>query len=379
MSKVVSKIRCYNPSQKNSISGNLNHLSYISGRNMAMFNEKGIATIGDVENIVVNETRAEELKQYLYKIATSKTNIYRGIISIREYDALELGYDKQNTWNDMMKRNIYDIGKKLNLSITGMEWLGVVHIKKGNPHIHYMIWDKNQKINRYFINTYKQDEIRKLLIKDIFSNELSMYYEELNNSKKTLRDKAISIEIKAFDNSKCLGKIAYINKLSDKEINNLLEKFKDIKNNLPKTGALKYSYMTSELKQKINGFIYNLLECNFELKNEYLKYIETSKKIGSLYGESEKKSLEKKAKEKLENILGNQVLTCIKQLNIEQFKKQVIIEGIIQNLFRTLSIIVESNEAKHELYKNYRGEMSKQAKRDYAKNKCNSSNIEWGI
>lgn len=377
LSKVISKVRCYNPSESKSISGNVNHLDYIAKRNMAIYNNKGISTFGDIENIKVEETNIDYLKKYILKIASKKINIYRGIISLKEDDAIKLGFDKQKIWKDMMNRNIYDIGKKLGLSISGMEWIAVVHLKKGNPHLHYELWDKNQKINRYFITTKKQEDIRKQLIKDIFSDELSIFYQELNNTKNDLRSEAVTLELKAIDKNYCNGKVAFVTNLKQSEMNTLLKLYNEIKLELPKTGSLKYAYMKPEIKVKIKSFIEELLKVNVELNNGYQSYIETSKKIGALYGDTNKKELEEKAIKQLDNILGNQLLKAIKEINQENLRKQVLVNSIIQDLFRTLTLLVESNNSKYDLYKNYKGEMSKQAKKDYAKNKANASTMEW--
>lgn len=377
LSKVISKIRCYNPSEYRSISGNINHLEYIAKRNMAIYNEKGISTFGDIENIKVEETNIEYLKKYVSKIANKKNNIYRGIISLKEEDAIQLGFDKQKTWKDMMNRNVYDVGEKLGLSISGMEWIAVVHLKKGNPHLHYELWDKNQKINRYNITTKKQEDIRKQLVKDIFCDELAIYYKELNNTKNNLRNEVTTLELKAIYKNYCNGKVAFVTNLQQTDINKLLKLYNEIKSELPKTGSFKYAYMTPEIKEKIQLFILELLKVNIDLNKQYQNYLETSKKIGSLYGDTNKKELEVKAIKQLDNILGNQLLKAIKEIKQENFRKQVLVNNLIQDLFRTLTLLVESNNSKYDLYKNYKGEMSKQAKRDYAKNKANASTIEW--
>ncbi len=377
LSKVISKIRCYNPSERNTVSGNVNHLSYIANRNMAVYNDNGVSTFGDIETIDVENTDIKELKKYISEIGKQKINIYRGIISMKEKDCLELGYDNQQTWKDMMNRNIYDIGKKLGLSMSGMEWIAVVHMKKDNPHIHYQLWDKKQTINRYFINVNTQEEIRKLLVKDIFDNELHSYYKLLDNSKENIKQNAILKEIKAFDNRYCNKKIAFLKNIKLKDLNKLLKLYNNIKNELPKTGSLKYEYMTKEIKQDINIFIKELMNYNVDLKNEYYTYIEVSKNIGKLYGEDNKKEMENKAIKQLDKILGNKFLNSIKEINKEKISNQVFINHIIQNLYSLLSILIDSNESKYDLYRNYKCEMSKQAKKDLAKNRANINTMSW--
>jgi len=343
---------------------------------MAISNEKGIATFGSIDGIDVENAPLKELSKYIYQKSNNKTNIYRGIISLKEENALELGYDNQEEWKSLMNRRASDIGKTLGIPTTNVEWVAVVHLKQGNPHLHYMLWDKQQQINRYFINIQKQNKIRELLTKDIFDEELQQYYEIKDESKKTLKDKAIALEIKAFNKNNCTGKLAYT-KLDSKIADDLYKRFAEIKALLPPTGALKYAYMPPEVKQKIQEFMQIYLDNNVDFKNEYEKYIDVSSSIGAMYGENSKKYYTQKAEKELENILGNQFLYAVKGVILENTSEQKFASNLLQDIFRFLSILNESNAAKYNLYKNYKGEMSKQAKRDLARNRANSTNMEW--
>lgn len=344
---------------------------------MAIHNEKGVATFGDIEGIDVESAHLKEIAEHIGKKSANKTNVYRGIISLKEDSALQLGYDKQEEWKDLMNRRVYDIANTLGITTTNVEWVAVVHLKKGNPHLHYMVWDKQQEINDYFISVQKQCKIRELLTKDIFNEELQQYYNLQNDTKSTLKNKMLALEIKAFDKSNCIGKLAYTN-IPNKTIIDLIKRFKEIKNLLPDTGRLNYQFMPDEIKAKINEFMQILKNNNIDLKNECDKYIQTSASIGAMYGEGSKKYYEKKAIKDLEKILGNQFLYAVKMLNLELLEKKTLVNNLLQDMFRFLSILNESNEAKLNLYNNYKGEMSKQAKRDFAINKANSSNMEWG-
>lgn len=376
MSNVISKVRCYNPSKSDTASGNKNHLNYIARRNMAIPNEKGVTTFGSISNLDVKTEKLSTIRAYIGDKSLQKTNIYRGIISLKESDALNLGYDKQEMWEDLLRRKAPEIAKILGIPPLNAEWVGVVHLKKGNPHLHYMLWDKDQKINNYYISVTKQNRIRELLTKDIFDEELQEYYSLMNKAKNTLRNNTMALEIKAFDKSTCIGKLAYIN-FSKNTLKDLVNKFNEIKSILPKTGALKYAYMPDNAKTKINEFIKIYIDNNVDFKNEYDTYIETAIKIGAMYGEKNKKYYEKKAKKELENILGNQFLNAIKMIKVEEMQEQKFVINLMQELFRTLSILTENNQAKYSLFSEHKGEMSKQAKKDFAKNKANASSIDW--
>jgi len=376
VSKVISKVRCYNPAFPDTPSGNRNHLYYIARRNMAITNERGVATFGEIEGIDIQNTSLTDIGKEIMRKSKARTNIYRGIISLKEEEALELGYDKQQMWEELMQRRVYDIAKILNISPINVQYIGVVHLKKGNPHLHYMLWDKDQGINTCFITTKQQCEIRELLTKDIFDDELQKYYDIQNEIKSHFRSNVMSLEIKAFDKNACVGKLAYIN-YSDSQLKEIASKFKDIKNSISSEGRLAYKLMPLDVKTKIDEFVKMFLDSNTDFKKEYEKYIETSGQIGKFYGEDSKSYYEKKAKKDLDIILGNQLLNAIKMINYEKKQEKMIARNLLQEMFRFLSILNESNLSKLDLYANHKEDMSKQAKKDLAHNKANASSINW--
>lgn len=375
MSKVISKIRCYNPNKSDTISGNINHLYYIARRNMTLKNEKGIPTFGEIDNIDVENAHLKDIAKEIAIKSNRKTNIYRGIISLKAEDALELGFDKQAEWKSLMERRVYDIGKELGIPPLNCQWIAVVHLKKSNPHLHYMLWDKNQKINSYFIKTKTQGKVRELLTKDIFEDELKQYYQIQDETKKKLRDEEIALKLKAFDFKNCKGKIAYIN-IPDMILKRMFNLYDEIKKEIPVKGRINYALMPNSLKVKIDEFMKLFIENNVDMKKEYVKYLENASKIGSMYGESRKEYFEHKAEGQLKRILGNQLLNSIKLIKFEEFNKKLIINNTLQGMFKFLSQLNESNKSKISL-NSYKSELSLQAKKEYLIKKLNSSSIEW--
>lgn len=377
MSRVISKLRCYNPSKADTTKGNVGHLYYISRRSNALFYDNK-TLFGKINNTDLKYQTIEDIGKYIADKSNNKTNIYRGIISMKENDALELGYDKVTEWDILMKEKIYDVAKVVNIDMPNVEWVAVVHLKKGNPHLHYMMWDKEQGINRYYISAYQQNKIRGMLTKHIFENELSQYYEIKNNSKSKLRGEALMLEIKAFNNNYCNGKLAYINS-NDSKIKVMIKKFNYISSILPDRGSLKYAYMSENIKLEINDFMKEFINNNADFKNECERYINNSINIGSMYGKTNKNNIKLKSEKELNNILGNQFLKALKDIKIYNKNQKYFIRNLLQELFRTLSSINESTISKINLYSNYKSSMSKQAKKDYAKNMENASSIEWNL
>lgn len=234
MVKVISKLRAYSPNKKDTPTGNIKHLYYIATRTNALTNEYGSSIFGyyNYRNLQP-DIQKKEVAKYIKNISQEKNNIYRGIISLRESDAIRLGYNNRKQWEIMIKKNIQEIAKVMNIPFSRLEYCGVVHLKKGNPHLHYMFWDRSQKINRCYISTYQQNKIRDIVTKGIYNEELQELYVQRDKIKKDLKNRDLVEEMKAINIENCNPKIPYI-KIKNKDRKILIGEFKRIAKMLPK-------------------------------------------------------------------------------------------------------------------------------------------------
>ena len=169
MAKVISKLRAYSPNKKDTPTGNIKHLYYIATRKNAVINEHGSSIFGYYNySSLKPDIQKKEVAKYIKAISEEKNNVYRGIISLKEEDAIRLGYTTRKQWETMIQKNIHELAKVMNIPFSRLEYCGVVHLKKGNPHLHYLFWDRSQKINRCYISTYQQNKIRDIITKGIY-------------------------------------------------------------------------------------------------------------------------------------------------------------------------------------------------------------------
>ena len=234
MVKVISKLRAYSPNKKDTPTGNIKHLYYIATRTNAVTNECGSSIFGyyNYKNLEP-DIQKKEVAKYIKNISQARNNVYRGIISLKEEDAIRLGYDNRSQWEIMIKKNIQEIAKVMNIPFSRLEYCGVVHLKKGNPHLHYMFWDRSQNINRCYISTYQQNKIRDIITKGIYNEELQELYKQRDTIKNDLKNKDLVEEMKAINIENCDSKIPYT-KIKNKDRKYLISEFKRISKLLPK-------------------------------------------------------------------------------------------------------------------------------------------------
>ena len=234
MAKVISKLRAYSPNKKDTPTGNIKHLYYIATRKNAVINKYGSSIFGyyNYKNLEP-DIQKKEVARYIKSISQAKNNVYRGIISLKEEDAVRLGYTNRKQWETMIQKNIQEIAKIVNIPFSRLEYCGVVHLKKGNPHLHYMFWDRSQKINRCYISEYQQNRIRDIITKGIYKDELQELYNERDAIKNDLKNKDLVEEMKAINIENCDSKIPYT-KIENKDRKKLIADFKRIAKLLPK-------------------------------------------------------------------------------------------------------------------------------------------------
>lgn len=358
--KVISKLRCYSPNLKDTPTGNVKHLYYISDRTNAMKNIYNNSIFGYInyKNLSDNVEKID-IAKYIRDLSMKKTNVYRGIISLKEQDAVKLGYTERRQWEYLLKNSIKDIGNIMNIPSSNLEYIAVVHYKKGNPHIHYMFWDKNQSVNSCFITENQQNKIRNIVTKRVYEEELKELYVEKDNLKKDISSMELINYIKSTNIDFCDEKIPYqkMNKKNKKEI---VKMFKDICKQLPSTGSLKYAYMPKNIKNDLNKLIDKLKESNFDLNESVENYIEKTQQIANYFTGVYKDNILSSETDKIYKMLGNKLLKLMKEY------KEISAETILYNLYSIMSRL-EDQQAARESSKEYINSLSENAKKEYAR------------
>ena len=407
MSNLIFIFKAYNPNKRESLFMHKRYTNYIANSEYVIRNENTthglFGKVDEFPNIQTNDDLTSIIN-HINKLAEDKIPIYRGLISLNEFDANRLGYNEQEKWKDLLENKLPNIAEKMNIKYADLQYLGAVHFEDGHPHLQFFVWSKERKIN-YFVNYKEINKLRDEFINDIFIEDLLPIYHDkdlarknitaenyiLNELKKVTDDKRLLDEFmeyeKGFEGSKKIRSM-----LKDNEIKDIVSLLFDLKEKLKETtGSIKYQYLMKypDIIQEIDKISNLIINSSLQCQKEIDKYIEAKQKLVEFkYSDKDKIKVEKdrvkqEAEKEIIKLIGNQILNLERRwLNYRDEYSYIRYNNDTRNLLDNIltALYYQSLEqrkcnTKHEFI--YNKQLSKQAKKEIAIQKRNSSEWNW--
>lgn len=337
--KVISKIRCYSPNSKNTPVKNYNTLYYIATRTgvdlSPLGNENGLSSndiyaryiherpqshglFGNIDTSDVNKICAD-----VRDISKSRV-IYRGILSLSEDDASELGFLNKKAWSDYLTLSMPEIAETLGIPASDMNWIAAFHKQQGHPHVHYMLWSSNpHHVQTPFISIPQQHKCRELFSGRFFAEERNRLIQQkykmrniVTGNTKDLAQTELQKIVSDVSKQPSFRTLYYVNQQQlDASSLDLLK----LASHLPKKGRINYAFLPESVKQETLQVVQNMLS-KPELKMEYDAFLDYHAKIAETYSptESELRIAVLKGKEDIDRRLANIVLDAAQRLRKEK-------------------------------------------------------------
>jgi hypothetical protein len=199
------------------------------------------------------------LKETMKELSNHSGIAWRFILSLKEEDAVKLGYTTRESWEKALKATISDAAAKMGIMESNLRWVAAFHQKKGHPHVHVVMWEKTPQRHRGELSKGERKDIRKVFLNEIYAKERLALTAEKSAVRDLIRDtakrdisellnevKKARIEIKALNGEKP-GLPPTLDQITREE---LLEKLKELSEIMPSHGRIAYAYMPSEVKEK---------------------------------------------------------------------------------------------------------------------------------
>lgn len=397
--------RLLNPNKNSYIARNKTYLSYICNKENVFRNEHTthglFGEIKDIPNIDKNND-ITAVQEYINRLSKEKKNIYRGIISFNEADAIEKGFDEKQAWEDLVRTKLPEFAKSINIPENRLEFVASIHLDKGHPHIHIMFWDREQEIQRNFIHKSISNKFRVSLNKYVFADEYisalkerdiikSDFISEEKNIEKYLINEMTNSKDFEIDNEDSkynyLGTM-YRDRIPQEELDDLTEQLLELKVMLPKTGSIDYKYLLNnkEVKDKVDSISYKLIDISPGLKNEFNKYIQKTLDIAKITTTNDPKQLKeikKLAEKDLIKQIGNKVLNVERQIlqkdRLEEWEKIQLQNNMIFGISELISVFSQLNQSYDNHYNSHiqNRDLTREERIELAKKMKDKGSIEW--
>ena len=347
MSNLIFIFKAYNPNKRTTYFIHKGYTDYIANSKYVLKNPNTshglFGVVKEFPNIQ-NDDNIEPIINHIDRLAKNKVPIYRGYISLREYDAERLGYYDQDKWRSLLENRLPSIARKMNIKLEDIQYLGAVHIEDGHPHFQFFVWSKEPRIN-YFVKYKEINKLRNEFTNEVFREDLLPIYQEKDLAKKNITSEnyILSELKKVTSDEKLLNELMKYEKdfnqarriralLKDSDVMNIANLLIDLKKDLKQTtGSIKYQYLKKypAIIDKVDNISNNIIESSIQCKIEIEKYIQAKQKLvefkysDSVKVEQAKQKVRQHAQEEIIKLIGNQILDierkCICQVKNEPF------------------------------------------------------------
>ena len=277
-------------------------------------------------------------KYIIEKSQDDRCILYHGFISLSADEVIQQGYTSRQKWEQLLAARMSDVAKANHIKIENLEWVSALHIKKDQSHCHLIFWDKRQSIKEPHIPKQvfeeKMEWLRGRFAREVFQEQFKELYQQKDDAFKNLRDamhpffdefntlidgmsegeymelkKQLSALSPDYADEKMVNP-----KVSNDQLKEIARQILRIREIIPKSGSLKYQYMTQDVKEKLDEASLQIIHASAACRSAYYAYLKSARDIRRIYADNPE-SLEESEAQARSSILksvGNNVLQAAK-------------------------------------------------------------------
>lgn len=164
------------------------HLQYIGQRPGTLDTEDmGNGLFGYIDGAFVPCTALSAAQSHIRKVSSQHLDIFRCVFSFTPETAAEAELNSLADWQRFVNSSINRVAQNMDIKIENVEWYASVHLKEGQPHVHIMYWDLQQKVHHNKLDPKICDNIRIDVIRDTFHTQFVQLRQKENSLMTDLR------------------------------------------------------------------------------------------------------------------------------------------------------------------------------------------------
>ncbi len=119
------------------------------------------------------------------EIKEHEGNIWTHVLSIKRDDAILTGFDTQDAWIHLLRKNHFKMAEAMKINPSQFRWYAAFHDTAYHPHVHIVMYSSDPE--QGYLTNNGIEAMKSVFATEIFKNKLSEIYLEKDNIKKKLK------------------------------------------------------------------------------------------------------------------------------------------------------------------------------------------------
>lgn len=272
------------------------YLNYIAHR-PGVEKQGSHGLFGSRDGVALSTAQAE--------LSENQGPVWTLIFSLRREDAARLGYDRAETWKQLLRAHQAELAEAMKIPPASLRWYAAFHDAGHHPHVHMMVWSDDPK--HVFLTTEGIESMRSKLTNSIFKDELTALYVQKDLRYREVRD-AAEAGMRA-----CLQRMdsaAWESKEVERLMQDLARQLRTV------SGKKQYGYLKKDLKQLVDRVV-DELEKQPDVRQFYGEWNALRDRLEGYYKDSPREHLPL-SRQKEFRAIKNLVIREALRLNLEQ-------------------------------------------------------------
>ena len=183
-----------------------------------------------------------DLDKVAEEVANHNGVVWTHVVSLKREDGERLGYNNAKAWQELVRRNVYELAEAHKIEPSDLQWYGAFHNTTHHPHMHLVVYSKSGK---GYLTENGILKLKSAFGNDIFRNEQYKLFKMQTELRDEMRD-----EVKRYLESLVETTGEYKPSSKAKELyQKLIEQLKTLK------GKKIYGYLPKNIKNTVDDIV----------------------------------------------------------------------------------------------------------------------------
>ena len=183
-----------------------------------------------------------DLDKVAEEVANHNGVVWTHVVSLKREDGERLGYNNAKAWQELVRRNVYELAESHKIEPSDLQWYGAFHNTTHHPHMHLVVYSKSGK---GYLTENGILKLKSAFGNDIFRNEQYKLFKMQTDLRNKLQDEAKEYLNNLVQKSNDYEPSEKAEKLYQK----LIEQLKTVK------GKKVYGYLPKNVKQTVDDIV----------------------------------------------------------------------------------------------------------------------------